>query len=906
MVSLPETMDQLTMLGFPLQFELTRPSWLLGLALVPLVILYFYKSLVDLPKRQRIASSVIRSSIIGLLVLSLAGLTWMTTTRRKYVVFVVDRSLSVGEDSRKAADVFLKNATTGAKLSLADGTEASSYEQPSFLRRLFTGAKSAGSIHTNDGDAVGYLAFAAEPGQFRPGGLTGPAPADEKGSDLAAAIEVAASSIPPGYNPEVVLLSDGNATSGDALKAALRAGVPISTVPLARKTDPEVQVSAVNVPAQVKQGEPFYVEVVIDASADGEGDIEVFRNEHKVISERIKLKKGENRRRFPQTIEQERLAKFTVMTRGFKDTLLDNNSDFGLVFTSGKPRILLIEGDAKSSRDLAWALEEQEMAVDIRPSTGMPDSLTELQNYELLILSNVPATSLSLKQMDVARTYVQDLGGGLIMLGGDQSFGLGGYYKTTLEEILPVRSDFEKEKEKPSLAMMLVIDKSGSMGGDKIEMAKDAAKSAVELLGPNDKVGVIAFDGEPFMVSEMHQCNDKPFVLDRVAGIEAGGGTSMAPAMEQALEELSRVQAKLKHVIILTDGISSPGDFEGIAGSMAQAHITVSTVGIGDGADVATLEQIAKTGLGRHYFTDDPNSIPQIFAKETVAASKSAINEQPFTPLVVRPHRALADLAVSEAPMLLGYVVTRRKPTAEFILSTENGDPLLCWWRYGLGEVVAFTSDARSRWAADWISTWPQFGKFWAQVARHAMRKSEAKGVVMQVSRRDRRATVSLDAILPSGKYLNGAESDLIVIDPHGNNFKLPMTQTAPGRYQAEFDATKPGAYNMEFSQKVQGNLLNRESRGMAVGYPDELRLKDTNTDALRAIAQASGGRYNPPAPSIFQTAGKTAKRALPLWPYLVLAASILFVVDVALRRIDFSLTLGNFLRRISLSRGSV
>ena len=214
---------------------------------------------------------------------------------------------------------------------------------------------------------------------------------------------------------------------------------------------------------------------------------------------------------------------------------------------------------------------------------------------------------------------------------------------------------------------------------------------------------------------------------------------------------------------------------------------------------------------------------------------------------------------------------------------------------------MAFTSDAKTRWAADWIS-WPQFGKFWAQVVRHAMRKSEAKGVVMTVSRRDRRASVSLDAITPSGKYLNGAQTELTVIDPLRNTRKLEMTQTAPGRYQVEFDATGAGAYNMEFSQKLQGNLLHHQSRGMAVGYPDELRLKPTNADLLRSISRASGGTFEPKPESIFAASSRSAKRALPMWPYLVLAAAILFVADVALRRIDFGLTAGNLLRRISLS----
>ncbi len=853
---------------FPL--ELTRPYWLAGLVVLPVLLYYFVHSLADFPRWQRWLSLAGRSLIVLLLILSLAGLTLRIPTKRQYILFAVDRSLSVGEESRKAAEAFVRKA---AEL-----------------------AREAGD------NGIGYVEFAAAPGMVQDGKTEGPPPSDDKGTNIASAIEVAAAAIPPFFVPKIVLLSDGNQTAGDALKAALRTGVPVWTVPLATRDEPEVVVSAVKVPAQVPQEEPFHVEVVIDANRESEGDIEVFRNEHKVVSERKRLRKGENRFRFRQQIDQERLARFTVRVRGFQDTRLDNNSDFGLVFTSGKPRVLLIENDPVS-RDLVWALEKQGIQVDVRPSRGMPDNLADLQNYELLILSNVPATELSVRKMEVARTYVQDLGGGLIMLGGEQSFGLGGYYKTVLEEILPVRSDFEKEQEKPSLAMMLVIDKSGSMGGEKIELAKDAARGAIELLGRSDKVGVIAFEGEPYFVSEMHPCDDKGFVLDRVASIEAGGGTNMAPAMEEAFDALNQTQAKLKHVIILTDGISAPGDFEGIAEAMARERITITTVGVGEGADQALLEEIARIGNGRYYFTDDPYSIPQIFAKETVAASKSAINELPFVPLVYRPTPSLADIEFADAPPLLGYVVTRPKPTSEVILVTEDGDPLLSWWRYGLGEVVAFTSDAKSRWAADWIS-WSSFGPFWAQVVRHAMRKDEAKGVVIEVEPRDSGASVRLDAIEPSGKFLNGADSELTVIDPRFGSKRIAMSQTAPGRYEARFETPTAGAYHLEFSQTLRGNPLYHQSRGLAVGYPDELRLKPTNEELLRSIAQASAGRYSPTAEEVVEPPDRTARRALPLWPYLVASSSLIFVADVALRRIDFSLVFGGIVRRISLSPG--
>ncbi|HVX15283.1 MAG TPA: VWA domain-containing protein [Pirellulales bacterium] len=837
------------------QLELTDPAWLATLIALPLVAYYFVRSLVDFARWQRISSLVARVVVLLLLTLALAGLTLVRPTHEQYVVFAIDRSLSVGDESQKEIDAFL--------------TEA---------------------LPRQGANRAAFLPFAALPALATDRPPEGEPTIDRQGTNLSAAIEAAAGSSPPTYVPRIVLLSDGNQTEGDAVRAALRAGVPISTVPLKTRTDPEVQVSEVNVPAQVREGEPFYVEVVIDGNHEDEGLIEVYRGAHKVVGERRKLQKGENRLRFQQSITDERLAEYTVRVSGLaQDTLLDNNAESGLVFTAGKPRVLLVESDPKVAQHFSWAMEQEEIQVDVRPPEGMPDGLADLQNYELVILSNVPATALSQRQMEMARTYVQDLGGGLMMLGGEQSFGLGGYYKTVLEEILPVRSDFEKEKEKPSLAMVLVIDKSGSMGGEKIELAKEAAKAAAELLGGSDKLGVIAFEGETFWISEMQPAGNKGRIIDDISRLEAGGGTNMYPAMEEAFAALQNTVAKLKHVIILTDGISAPGDFEGIANDMATSRITISTVGVGSGADERMLEDIARIGQGRYYFTDDPGSIPQIFAKETVTASKSAIDEQPFLPQVVRPSQALAEIDFGAAPFLLGYVMTRVKPTSEFVLATEKGDPLLAWWRYGLGMTVAFTSDAKSRWAAEWLS-WPGYGKFWAQVVRHAMRKSETKGVLVDVKRQSRRATVTVDAIDPAGRFLNRAETELTVIDPRLGNNKLSMVQSAPGRYVAEFETPQAGAYHLELSQRQQGALTYRQSRGLVVGYPDEVRLRPTNESLLKSLAQVSGGIYNPAPTDVFAETERTAQRTTPLWPYLLMAAAAILVVDVALRRIDFSL----------------
>lgn len=840
--------------------ELSRPWMLWLLVLLVPVLWYFFKSLSDFPGWQRGISLLVRVCVVLLLVASLAGLTLLLPTDKQYVVLAVDRSLSVDEAAKERIDDFI------------------------------AAAKSAAGEHT--------LALMNVAG--RPTAITTDVEAletlDEQecnATNLAAAIETAAAAIPPGYLPKIALLTDGRQTSGDILQAAATSKVPVSLVALPVRSDPEVQVAEAKAPAEVRQGEPFFVEVTLASNHEDEGYIDVYRGDI-LVSESdkpLKIAAGETKFRFRQSIDSESQTNYDVRIRGFKDALLDNNDASTVVFASGKPSVLVVDSDTSETDHFRWALEEQDMSVQVRPAEGIPRTLTELQKFDCLVLSNVPATAMTLKQMDIIRTYVEDLGGGLVMIGGDQSFGLGGYYKTTLEEILPVRSNFEKEKEKPSLAMVLVIDKSGSMGGEKMELAKDAAKGAAELLGPRDQLGVIAFDGQSYWVSELHSASDKGYIIDRISTIEASGGTSIYPGLSDAYDALSATSAKLKHVILLTDGHSSPGDFDGIANDMVASRITLSSVAVGASADAVLLETLAETGGGRFYLCEDPGSVPQIFAKETVEASKSAINELPFIPLLVRPTQVLAGIDIETAPFLLGYVMTRSKPTSEFILASEAGDPVLTWWRYGLGVTVAFTSDAKSQWAAEWL-TWPDFGKFWAQVIRNAMRKSESKGVFVEVDRTGDTAHVAVDSVDLAGQFINEAETKMTLIRPGLGKEDVLLNQTAPGRYEADFDVPKRGAYHMELSQTRRDVLTFRQTRGIVVGYADELRLGPPAEDLMRRVAKVSGGAYNPTAEELFARSDRTAENILPLWPLLLSLALLLFVADVALRRIDFSLWL--------------
>ncbi len=850
-------------------WEWVQPGWLwLLAAALPVLLWSHFHSLSDAPRGLRWASLAIRWLVITCVVVSMAGLVLLTATPRQMIVLAVDQSESIDEAAREVTEAFIRQARAEAEQRGDVTLRFVPYgAEPQAVRREWPNAAKTSASKAAEKDARSPLL----------------------GTDIAAAIQTAAAAIPPSYVPRLVLLSDGNATQGDAIAAAAAAGMPIDTVPLPVRTTPEVQLAAVQAPAEVRQGEPFFVEVVVNANQSSRGFIDLYRGDVRVSDQdavAVDIEQGENRFRFRQTVTDEKQIAFVARLRDLEtgDTLLDNNEASALVYAQGKPRVLLIDSNVDQTDGLRWALDSQDITVDVRPPEGLPQTLAELQAYECLMLSNVPATAMTLQQMDHIRSYVQDLGGGLVMLGGDQSFGLGGYYNTQLEEILPVRSNFEKEREKPGLAMVLVIDRSGSMGGEKIALAKDAATAAVELIGPRDSIGVIAFDNESYWVSELTPGGERGAIMDQIAKIDAGGGTNMYPAMSEAFQALAATQAKLKHCILLTDGISESGDFVGLAAEMAAQQMTVTTVSMGDGADQQLLAEVARMGNGRHYVCDDPQAVPQVFAKETIEASQSAMNELPFFPQVVRPTPVLADIDLELAPLLLGYVVTRAKPTSERILSSENGEPLLVWWRYGLGMTVAFTSDAHSRWAAEWLA-WPDFGPFWAQVIRHAMRKGNHQQLSVDWQRDGEQSKVVVDAVDRAGAFLIAEQTQLTIVDPHLQTQTLALEETAPGRYEATFATNQRGTYQVDLAVQAANAEPLRQSRGFVVGYSDELRLLPVNESTLRALASVSGGMFDPSPKAAVRPSIETARRPIPLWPWFLMTAIVLLVADVGVRR---------------------
>ena len=850
--------------------ELLRP-WAL-LALVGSLPLWWWhrRSLSSLPRTRQRLSLALRCLLLLLVALALAEPRWVHQRRDAHVFWLVDRSRSVGD---AALESFRRFTTADA---IAKGRKFASQ---------------------------GWIAFGGKPAAVAdPKALAElpPRDVDENNTDLAGALAVADATFPAGCTKTAVLFTDGQETVGDtaAQIERLRAGgVRVHVVPVNPPDQPEVLVRGVTAPRDAKDDEPFKVSAEIVSNRETPADIDLFRNGVRVATQATTLHPGVNRFESTQSVSGEKVFEFAVEVRPKNpadDTVADNNTQSAYVQAAGKSKVLLLADKPEQARYLALALRQEGILLDIRPASGAPSDLSDLQNYDLLLIDNVPATDLSREQMRLMAGYVREFGGGLLMMGGDQAFGLGGYCQTPVEEVLPVRCDFQKQQENPALGLLIVIDRSGSMAGEKIEMVKDAAKATVELLSPRDFVGVVAFDDRAYWVAEMTTAADKDSVVQRIASIQAGGGTNIAAGLELGSPQIPSSPAKIKHVILLTDGVSTPGPFYELTTRLAEERITVSTVAVGADADRKLCEQIAQWGGGRSYFTDQPGNIPQIFARETMTASKAAIQEAPFLPVVARPADFLSGIDFANAPFLLGYVTTRPKPTSEQWLVTERGEPLLSTWRYGLGQTGAFTSDARNRWAVEWLQ-WEGYGKFWAQVVRKLSRAPALTKFPVELRRENGGFRAVVEAVDGRGDFLTEVGGEIALIDPRGQVSRLPLAATAPGRLEAWWPAPERGAYNAELIVRhtaadggkpgAADEPLARQFLSATVGYPDELLLRPLNEPLLRRLAEGTGGRYDPSPGSLLDGDERTASVESELWPFLLGLAAFFFLLDVAAKR---------------------
>src|SRR5438128_3168838 len=808
----------------------------------------------------------LRSALVVVLCLTMLRPTLPRWVDRMNVVFLLDLSDSVSLASRERAYRFVADA-----------------------------AKSRKSGDRNSVIAFGEQAVVDQPLAARSGVERPKAQVDGHGTNIFQAIQLALAMLPPGQANRIVMLTDGRQNAGNALagaQAAKDAASDIYYVAAPLTFTQEVVAEALVLPHEVKFGEPFQAKVVVWSHKDTEGRLSLFRNSEFLGSQVVRLTAGKNDFSYRQSLDASGIHVYQAAVEVDGDTIEDNNRAVGAVVVRGRPQVLLADRDRSHAQSLAGALRSQSIDVTVVEPPQIPTDLAGLQKYDGLILSNVSSLKLSPQPMGDIRDYVRDYGGGLVMIGGEESFGLGGYYRTPIEEALPVTMEVKQKVEIPSLAVVLSIDRSGSMAMStdekitKLDLAKEAAHLVVDLLDERNEVGVMSWDTEFIWDSVVRPAKDKSAIHHAIATIKAGGGTDGYPALKESYAVLFERPALLKHVIFLSDGQMTRGDFQGLLRRMSKDKITVSTVAIGKDADVQLMVDVAKWGKGRFYYTEDSQTIPRIFTLETQLASKASLVEQPFKPqLTAAAHEAMQDLDWKAAPPLGGYVATTLKSTADLVLMSHQEDPVLATWRYGLGRTAAFTSDAKAKWGMLWLR-WREFNKFWAQLTRWTLRTGSRSDTVARVDRHDDVGEITVDAVDGKGEFINFLDSQVGIVAPNRERSVIDLEQVGPGRYRGRFAAEQEGVYLVGIGQRRQERVIGSQLAGLVVPYAQELRDLGVDEARLRELAELTGGGTLGEPRETFQRGRRQSRIAIDVWPWLVGLVAVMMVPEIALRRL--------------------
>lgn len=861
------------------RWELLAPRWLALLAIAPLLALGGWRSLSDLPRAQRALGLVLRTLLLATLALALARPARTTDATRIALVFLVDVSDSVSDADLERARARLREAWT-RRHDRGGGVDDV---------RLVTFARDARLVSPADpdGDEPPTIERHAPPGDDA-----------SAGSDLEAALQLAAGLSPPGHLRRAVIFSDGAQTRGDALAEAQRQaalGLRVHHVPFAEGPPPELAATDLTVPDRLQVGAPFTVRAHVFATQPGRARVRLYQGEtlNGLDSVRdVDLTRGENELEFRSIVHVPGPVTYRVELEPRSEDRWDANDRFATTaIVPGRPAVLYVEGTPSSAQHLSRALSAGELDVDVRSPRAIPTTAGELARYDFMILSDVPESEVSASQEDAIERWVQS-GGAFLMAGGERSFGLGGWRGSRLERIVPVRMEGERRRDQPSLALALVIDRSGSMSGEKIELAKDAARATAELLTEQDYLEVVGFDAQPERIVRMQSAGNRIGIQRDIGRMAARGGTAIFPALDMAFQDLSVTRARLKHVILLTDGQTQESGIPELVSVMHAEGITVTTVGVGPDVNRSLLAQLADLGGGRSYFTADAHNVPRIFVQETSTVTRSDVVEEYVRARVVAPADFLRGIDVSTSPFLHGYVATRpRGAPAQVILQSELGEPLLARWRVGLGWSLAWTSDVKNRWAIDWLR-WGAFSRFWSQLVREHMRERERHELPMRAEIVGDEARVVVDAIDEDDEFVNALESTVRVEGPAGAPARERITeehalrQTAPGLYEARFPLARYGSFVVTAEHRL-GDRTIAESRGELVRpYPREYARLEPDLELLARISGIARGERDPSTDALFDPDGETVRRRDEERAPLLFAALVLFVIDLALRRV--------------------
>jgi len=911
-----------------MRLYLENPNWLwllagaAGLAWAGLVL---FQAMAPV---RRWVSVLIRVLLCVVIACVLGGLSMLRTTDRLAVVAVVDLSGSVQR-------FFASKRADGTSQDVRATVRA-------YLERTLggRGVDDLAGIVVFDGDATTVMLPGPPPQKVWERDL--PAPGVD-GSNIADAIGLASAIIPPDAAGRLLLFSDGNQTVGDALETVARVrsvagrerrgGLPIDVAALRYRLDREVIVEAVDAPPTAPAESTVNVRVVLwatTASGSSQGTLQLLREGVAVdlngaapgLGRRVTVAPGRNVVQLEVDLGPGRVHRFKAVYEPDAsdaasesgnqifagDSVLENNQGQAFTISPGKGNVLLVDGVWDGRQDgagsiLAKALRRAGIDVTVMPPDAMPTTILQLQAYDLVVFENIAADALEPAAQEAYVAFVRDLGGGLVMVGGPNSYGAGGWKGTPVASILPVEVELPDRIVAPEVATVFVLDNSGSMRRPVLgsrqtqqQLANDAAALAINSLDRSDLVGVVTFNSEADVLVAMGQNRDSKRTVEVVRDIRSGGGTDIAEGLERAIDLFQGVDVKVKQCILLTDGKSMREDeLPGLVAKLVALGVKVNTIAVGDDADTTTLAEMARQGGGAYFHAMNPKNLPRIFLKAVRVVRSPLIREGLFSPQLLPSGSAMV-AGVRDIPDLGGLVLTRlrEEPTVVQSMIAPTGEPVLASWQVGLGQVVAFTSDAHE-WAEPWLE-WPGYERMWSQIVRAASRPADGRGIQATASASGDGLALRVDIRNEDGSPSVGLDVPATIYDPSGGTREVMLSAVGPGQYETRVSTRDNGSYVALVKPSANGKRLAPVIVGSTLQEGAEYRVLSSNDGLLEQIAKAGGGRVldvmNPAGVNLAgvnlydRTGIKPAESISSLWYVMMLATMGLFLIDVATRRV--------------------
>lgn len=863
----------------------SRPEWLLLLLLLPPLALIFRRTGNSLERGKWWAALLLRCAVLAFLALALAEPHFVRKHDRLTVIFAVDQSRSIPENIRLKSQDYVRQVARKVK----------------------------------QGDRVGVVGFDGQADIDQSPRVGGPEsihfglPDEPDRTDVGAGLRMALAAFPPDSSRRIVLLTDGNENTGhllDEVEAAAAAGAVVDVVPLEYNATQEMLVDRLSAPSHVRPESRIQLRAVLRSRQKAKAKLIFYHNETMLPMDDSVIELSGNMRPDVVTVSLDLMDagvhRFEVRLAPVdakQDTVAENNrgTAFTFVESSGKVLVLGPMGSA-ADRPLVEALTAKHVEVDYFPVDEFMLDLVHLQEYNTVVMGNIPSTSFNDTQQEALARYVRDLGGGLILTGGDQAMGAGGWAGTPIEEISPVAFTIPPDIKIMNSALVIVLDHSGSMGSpvggssrNQQEIANEASVLAIRSLLPQDLVGVVAFDDQPTWVVPVQPNTNRAAIANKVSRISPAGGTNIYPALYEAVHALKKVPARFqtKHIILLSDGQSQDGPYGPLIADMVAANITLSTIGVGDARNNPVLEMLAKQGGGKYHPVTNPQVLPKVFFRETRMFRTRLVSENPFYPdVMASSFPILVGLGPNALPSLDGFVRTAPKPDAINCLVNDEEKhlwPILSHWQCEMGRVAAFTSGWWPKWGQSWVQ-WPSFGDFWRQVVEWTMSEGQAEGFEVMTVMEGDQGRIVVEAVGDNASFMNFLNIYGSVVSPQLETHPVVLTQTGSGRYEARFDVKEVGDYVIHLVAHDGHKSLGSIRTGLSIPYSPEYRELQANTLPLAEAAERTGGKvytFSAELDDPFRRDLPPVTSRSPIWWWVVMWCLLpFFVMDVAARRL--------------------